>query len=596
MSTSRIIYSCSLIWLVLLAMAACGPAPETVLVEETDVVAGTVVAVEKAATATPEPPPPTETPAPAPSEPPPTEPAPTEPAGPWPDGLLYPLDEEPWTLDIQSADVDQLVVSQCIDGLFEYRGDGSIEPSAATGFEVSGDGRVYTIHLRDSATWSDGEPVVAKHFVDGVMRLLDPDFEAYYPEQIFYDIDGAESYHAGQVSDPATVGVRAVDDHTLEIRLAEPAAYFEVLLASWAFLPVRLDVIEEHGDQWTEAGNYVCNGAYLLDEWVHGDRLGLVKNPNYWDADNVAIERITLPIIDARSEIWDMYVNDELVVYQEGDLRQEAERFLSDPVLSQELHRLPFPGLIYFGLNTLRPPTDDVRVRQALALAVDREALMADTHWDPDRSFASCTIPPNVMAHQPRGACGYAYDPERARELLAEAGYPDGEGFPPLQRWSQHGNWQSDALAYVAGMWEETLGITTEAHLQDWNTYVEYLDECGASPETLAACDLNVFNMGWVMDHGDPRNILEDLFAPVWPGNLSGFQSDRYEELLALAATEVDTAQRAEYYKEADKILVEEQVAVIPISHAPKPALVKPGVTFEYPPFGEPRFKHWALP
>jgi oligopeptide transport system substrate-binding protein len=559
-------------------LTACGPLPEPAAVQET-------AAAEVVASATPPAPEPTKLP---PAETPEAETAELE-------GLWYPIDEEPLTLDMQRAEDDFLIIGQCIEGLFEYRGDGSIEPTGATGFEVSDDGLVYTIHLRPEAVWSDGEPVVAQHYVDGVIRMLEPETGAEYAFGM-YDVEGAEAFNTGETADPTTVGVRAVDDYTLEIRLAAPASYFETILAFDIFSPVRLDIIEEHGDLWTEPGNYLSNGPYLLDEWVHGERLVLVKNPAYWNADGVSIERITLPIIPDRAEQWAMYENDELHVYAWGDLREKAPDILADPVRSQEYRTLNVPGLIYFGLNTLRPPTDDVRVRQALAMAIDHEAFLAEMFWWIESPPPSCTIPPNIMGHQPYGTCGYTYDPERARALLAEAGYPDGEGFPPLQRWAHFGAWQTDALETVAGMWEETLGITTEAHVHDWDVYGEYLDGCVASREALAACDLNVYVLNWAMDYGDPQNLLEVVFAPSSPLQATGWESDRYEELMELARTELDTAQRAEYYKEADKILVEEQAAVIPIIHLQLARLVKRGVTVEFPPFGVEKFKHWALP
>jgi oligopeptide transport system substrate-binding protein len=593
MSREKTVVLSSLVMVVMVALGACGPAPATVVVQETVVVAGTSVAAEQAATATVEPAPtepvPTEPPL---TEPPPTEPLPAETAE--PEGLWYPIDGDPETLDY-SADYGiqtERVIQQCIEGLFEYRGDGTIEAAAASGLEVSEDGRVYTITLREDAVWSDGEPVIAQHYVDHFFLLEAPGGMGHFFERDL--VEGLEAYTDGETGDPATVGVRAVDDHTLEIRLAEPAAYFETILArDW--YPIRLDLIETHGEAWTELDNYVCNSAYLIEDWVRGDRVVFVKNPDYWNADQVAIERLTfVQVPDAVAS----YENDELHVLSSGiDWREEAERIFADPVLSRQFQVVPaVPGLQYIALNTVRPPTDDVRVRKALALAFDKEAFLDEIMWSEAWQPTSCAIPPSVMGHQPQGSCGHEYDPEGARALLAEAGYPDGKGLPTLHLWVDWEYWEEDALRIVAAQWEETLGITTEVHTIDWETYQDYLDECRVNREALAACELNSYSNAWRMRYGDPQYVLEVVFAPDSTLQYTGWENERYDELLALARAEPDTARRVEYYKEADKILVEEEAVVIPLLYIQKPVLVKDGVTYEFPPFVPEHFKRWALP
>jgi oligopeptide transport system substrate-binding protein len=562
----------SLVPLVILSLVSCVPSAEPPGVQKPAGKTDTeTVTVKETASATPEP----------------------EPAE-----LRYPLGAEPLTLDIQSAEdvISWLIISQCIEGLFEYRGDGTIEPTGATGFEVSDDGLVYTIALREDVAWTDGEPVVAQHYVDGVIRLLDPALEAGYA-WLMYDIEGAEAYNASVSEDPATVGVRAVDDHTLEVRLATPAPYFETILPFSTFYPVRLDLIEQYGVRWTDPGNYVCNGPYLLDAWEHGDRLVLIKNPAHWNADQVAIETITMPVIGDRAGVLDGYEKGELhSTGEEGLPGEEMARILADPVLSQELRVLPRPGVSYLGLNTLRPPTDDRLVRKALASAIDRASYIEQVTGEPWRTPLTCTTPPNVMGHQSPGACGYAYDPEQARAFLAEAGYPGGEGFPALQVWSNQGAQNEAALEAVVGMWQETLGITAEARVFEYDLYLDYLDKCGQSETEMMACQYHAHLLGWVMDYGDPQNQLEVVFAPDSPFQYTGWQNERYEELMELAATEFDTARRGQYYQEADRILCQQEVAVIPLTDYAWVTLVKEGLTYEYPPFGDPAFKHWALP
>jgi len=581
-----------LVMIATVILAACGPTPEPVVIKETQVVIETVVVekegetvvqtvevekeVERVVTATPEP---------EPTEPPPKQ----------LEGLWYPISTEPPTLDINTGTdtTSHLIIGQCIEGLYEYRSDGSFEPAGATGYTISDDGTVYTVTLREDAVWSDGEPVVAQHYVDSVIRLLDPATAAEYA-WLMYDIAGAEEFNTGETDDPSTVGIKALDDYTLEITLVGPRSYFETILPFSTFYPIRLDVVEQYGDQWTEPGNYVSNGPYLLDTWEHEAEVVLVKNPTYWDADNVTIEKVTFPIITEDATSLALYENGELHV--SGFPSEDVPRIVEDPVLSEELRISPRPGVYYIGLNTLRAPTDNVNVRKALAAAIDRQSIIDNVIQMPWRSPMSCTTPPNILGHQEYGTCGYAFDPEAAKQYLADAGYPDGEGFPVLQFWFNRADFNEDVIEAVAAMWEENLGIHVELRTNEWAVYLDYLDQCNNSKEDLAACEFNAYRMGWVMDYGDPQNQLEVVFAPKSTFQYTGWESERFEELLEQAGASFDTAEREKLYKEADQILCGEEAVIIPIISYDRSILVKDGVTFEFPPFGAPHFKHWALP
>jgi oligopeptide transport system substrate-binding protein len=486
-----------------------------------------------------------------------------------------------------------LIIHQCIDGLFEYRGDGSIAPAGAIDYTVSEDGTVYTINLRTDATWSDGVPVTAQHFVDGVVRLMLPETAAEYA-WLMYDIAGAEEFNSGETDDPESLGVKALDDYTFEVTLAAAAPYFETVLPFSTFYPVRLDIIEEFGDLWTEPGNYLSNGAYLLEAWEHQAEVVLVKNPDYWNADEVAIEKITLPVITESTTELALYENGELHV--SGLPSEEVPRIVEDPILGEELRILPRPGVYYIGLNTLRAPTDDVLVRKALASAIDRQLIIDNVVQRPWLTPLSCTTPPRIMGYQEHGTCGYTFDPAQAQAYLAEAGYPDGEGFPGLTFWFNRADYNEDVIEAVAAMWEENLNIVVELRTNEWAVYLDYLDACNASKEDIAACEYNAYRMGWVMDYGDPQNQLEVVFAPASTFQYTGWESERFDELMDLAGSSFDFDEREAYYFEADRILSEEVVAIIPFSGYERNTLVKDGVTFEYPPFGQPAFSHWALP
>ncbi len=585
----------ALVMIATLVLAACGATPEPVIIRETSVVVETVVVekegetvieevtkvveVEKEVVVT-------ATPVPAPQR------------GDISalDGLWYPLATEPPTLDFQvgTDTTSHLVVHNILDGLFEYRGDGSIEPAGALDYTVNEDGTIFTVNLRPDHVWADGVPMVAQHYVDGVIRMLDPATAAEYAWLLHDVLKNAAAFNTGEITDPALVGVRAVDDLTLELELEGPRSFFETILPFSVFYPVRLDLIEQYGDQWTEAGNLVGAGAYNLESWEHEAELVLVKNPTYWDADNVTIEKITMPIIAEQATCMALYENNEIHTSNCGIPSEDMPRILEDPVLSEQLKILPRPGVYYVGLNTLRPPTDNVLVRKALASAIDRRTLLDNVLNTPWRSHLTCTTPPGVLGYQEPGTCGYDFDPEAAKAYLAEAGYPDGEGFPVVSLWFNRGN--EDILEGIQAMWSQNLGINVELRVNEWAVYLDYMDQCNNSKEELAACEFNAYRMGWVMDYGDPQNQLQVVFAPSSTMQYTGWESERFDELMTLAGASFDTEEREALYMEADKILCEDEVAIIPIMGYDNYVLVKDGLTFEYPPFGATAFKHWDLP
>ena len=550
-------------------------------------------------TATPAAPPVEAPPGEAPPEEAPPEEAPPE-APMALDTLRFTLSGEPATLDVNLATdtTSHAVMNQLMTSFYDYRPDGSIVPAGATEYTVSADGRSYTLSLRGDALWSDGEPVTAQHFVDGMIRLADPATAAEYA-WLMYFIDGLEGFNTGETDDPSTVGIRAVDDLTLEITLTEPLAFFPSILAFFTTYPVRLDVIAQHGDSWTEAGNFVGNGAYTLSEWEHEDHLLLEKNELFFGADNVAIQSIFYPIISEAATSLAAYENDEVDV--SGYPSEELPRILEDPVLSQEFHRTPRPGTYFIGLNTLRAPTDNVNMRIALAKSVDRRSILDNVLNMPWREVAQATIPPGIPAFQGT-AVGYDYDPEGAVEALnaymAEAGIEDASDIV-VWIWFNRGN--EDTIEAVGAQWSDNLGITVNFQNREWATYLSVLDECNNTPENLASCEFNGYRLGWVMDYGDANNMVNEVWAPNSPFNYTGYASGtpaisaEITDLLAQGLAATDSAARIAIYEEVDRLLVEDAVVVVPIFHYDRTAMIKSYVSFEYPPFGQAYFKDWGL-
>lgn len=451
--------------------------------------------------------------------------------------------------------------------LFRVTDQGLLTPAAASGYTLSADGLVYTITLRSDLHWSDGQSVTAQQYVDGFLRILAPDTMSDYAS-LLYDIQGANGFNNGSITDPHEVGLLAMDEHTLQITLERPAVYFPQVLAIPGMIPVRTDLIAQYGDAWADAGNFEGTGPYRLVEYDKGHIL-LEKNMAYHDASTVAFETIGFDIFADMDEAFNAYQRGEVDV-----LIDAPQSALDNPNFEPERVYSAGPGVIYVGLNTQRTPTDDPLVRQALAAATDRRALLDNVLNMPWLQDATGVIPPEIFGYQGTNV-GYGYDLELAKALLAQAGYPDGADLPTIYLYGRPG-W-APVLDAIAEQWRTGLGITVETHYFD-NPYGEYMHQCLGNP----ACTYNAYRWGWMVDFFDAKNILEEVFHPDSYFNLMGWDNARYRELIELSRGEQDPAQRLAYLQEAEQILVEDEAVVIPLYFTERVSLVKSGYTTVY--------------
>lgn len=390
--------------------------------------------------------------------------------------IRYPLGSAVPTLDISEATdtTSSMVIYQMIDAPYRFNIDGGIEPLAATGFDVSEDGTVFTIYLREDAQWSDGVPVTAQHFVDGISRLLSPEMANDYA-YVMFAVEGAAEYNAGELE--TLDSVVAVDDYTLQVTLSAPLSYFDSILAFSTMHPVRLDIIEEYGDAWTQPGNFVSNGAYVLAEHRPGDAVILEKNENYWDAANVAIERVEMPVINEPATMLAAFENGELDFASDYP-PDDAPRLVETP----EFIRLPRPGTFYMGVNTTAMHTNNADFRRALASSIDRRTIIDAVLAQPWKIEAYGIIPPELLAYQ-GDAVGYTYDVEAAlgymQSYMDEAGIADPAEIVVELWYNKSGNNQL-VLEAVEAMWEANLGIDVRTVNVEWGTYLDTLEECNA--------------------------------------------------------------------------------------------------------------------
>lgn len=394
--------------------------------------------------------------------------------------IRLPVDGSIPTLDPQEATdtTSSFIQYQLTDAPYKFTEAGGIEPLAAESFEVSDDGTVFTVHLREGMTWSDGEPVTAQHYVDGVQRLLSPDLANDYA-YVMFDIVGAADYNSGDMAELTSIS--AMDDLTFTFELSEPRSYFDSILAFSTFHPVRLDVLAEFGDAWTQAGNFVSNGAYILAERNPGANLVLTKNPDYWDAANVAIERIEVPVIQENATSLAAFENGEVDATNamSGGYPPEDTSRLVD---TDAFVRLPRPGTYYLGLNTAAQHTNNVTFRKALASSVDRRTILDNVAELPWRTTATGVIPPEIAGYQ-GDAVGYAFDVTVAQGFLAnymaEAGIDDA-GDIVVELWYNKGGANQEILEAVEAMWEENLGIDVRTVNVEWATYLDTLEGCNS--------------------------------------------------------------------------------------------------------------------
>jgi oligopeptide transport system substrate-binding protein len=489
-------------------------------------------------------------------------------------------------------------IRQMFMGLTGFDERASVIPSLATEWSASEDGLTWTYKMRDDVHWihrnpTTGEfedlgPVTAQDVEYGVKRTLDPTTASDYA-YVLYIIQGAEEFNT---ADPAAenigelrdaVGVKAVDDTTVEFTLKEPAGYFPSISAMWVTFPLPQDAIETYGDNWTEAGLIVTNGPYTLEEWSHGAYLRLVKNPLWVDADTVQIEVIQGPIIQEASTQMAMYEANEVDMMADpgwGPPLPDMDRIKADPQLSQELLIAPRLCTYYYGFVITKPPFDDVTVRKAFAAAIDRQSLIDNVlkgEQRPAHSFAPPGIFGNVADDMSVGSWmvmdSYADQVKQAQDWLAEAGYPEGEG---IDATLMHNT--SEAHAQIAqavqAMWAEAfpkanVGIEN----QEWSVYLKTL-----LPDSPDEDKPEVYRMGWCADYPDENNWVNEVFNSKSGQNYAKYFNPDFDTLVEQAANEPDPEIRKDLYKQAETMFMDDQ-PIAPIYYYTYVRLYKPWLT-----------------
>jgi ABC-type oligopeptide transport system substrate-binding subunit len=451
-----------------------------------------------------------------------------------------------------------VVLDQLFGGLLEVSPEMGLVPDMAESWEVLEGGRKYLFRLRQDVCWSDGVPVTAQDYEYTWMRFLEPTSEQRW-HVFLHDIKGAAAFHQGELSSSDRVAVRALDKFTLMVELEGPTSYFPYLLAFIAGYPMPRHVVEVCGDDWVELDNIVTNGPFRLVSWERGESLVLERNPTYHGRFTGNLQRVECMFHSGKpARSLHEYEHDEIDICGDlplAELARGRQRFAGEYVSG------PWLSTDFLGFDLRRPPFDDGRVRRALALATDRETL-ADVIL---RGYAfpamGGLVPPGMPGHSPE--IGLSYAPEAARSLLAEAGYPDGRGFPAIDCLARDDPGHDLACEYLQTLWLENLGIPINWKLVEWASFYDLFAE--RAP--------HLWMVGWYADYPDP----DDFLRVSWWLRFGGWQNETYARLVEDARRVLDQAERMRMYQQADKILVEE-APILPLCYGRFHMLMKPWV------------------
>ena len=433
------------------------------------------------------------------------------------------------------------------------------QPGQAYRWETSADGLGYTFHLRPGLQWSDGAPVVAGDFVYAWRRVLSP-ASGSRAASMLYPIANAEAFNKGTIGDSTLVGVQAPDDSTFVVTLSSPTAYFLFLTAYYTFLPVPAAAVARWGAAWTEPGHLVVNGAFTLTRHRQGDRMEFARNERYWDAAHVKLEGIVAYAIDDLNTSTNLYKAGELDWNPSGNIPSPFIPYLRG---FADYSTGEYQATYFYSVNTTRKPFDDVHVRRALNLAIDREAIARDLLKGTRRAWGRIT---------PSGYPGYvpppevAFAPDSARHELARAGFPGGAGFPRFAILFNTSEDHRRIAEAVQAMWRRELHLPVELENQEFASYMD------------AATHLRyaVARRSWIGDYLDPNTFLEPLRTGDG-NNRTGWSDPRYDDLLRAAARELDPARRLALLSQAEARALDAAV-FLPIYHYRTHELVKPYV------------------
>ncbi|MCB0416033.1 MAG: peptide ABC transporter substrate-binding protein [Bdellovibrionaceae bacterium] len=462
------------------------------------------------------------------------------------------------------------IISELFEGLVTVHPQ-TLEPlpAQAESWTISKDGKIYTFKIRKDAKWTNGENVTANDFVYSWQRLVDPKTAAKYAYQGYY-IKNGEAINKGKIKDLKQLGVKAVDAHTLQVELEAPAPFFLGVLYHYSLYPVHQKTVEKFGQRWTRPENIVSNGPFKLESWQLNKVLTVVKNPVYWDAAKVQLSKVNYWPVEKSDTEEKMFRAGELHVTNEIPLPKIPYWQRSKKDVYQQ-H--PYLGTYYYRLNVTKKPLNDKRVRRALNLSIDREDIVKHVTRAGQIPALSFT-PPGTGGFTPEGKLPPKVTPKtiaEAKKLLAEAGYPDGKGLPPIEILYNTLESHKTIAEAIQQMWKKNLGIEVKLFNQEWKVYLA----------TMQTLNYQIARAGWIGDYNDPLTFL-DMFITNGGNNETGFSNKEYDKLVRDVKHETNQAKRLKMFQRLEDILMDE-LPIVPIYTYTRVYLKDPKVAGWYP-------------
>ena len=497
--------------------------------------------------------------------------------------IVFNLGAEPRTIDpaLNNAVDGTDVIGNIFEGLMRVGLDGRPEPGAAEGWEESEDGMSWTFRLRPNLKWSDGVPLTAEDFRYGFLRVLAPENASPYA-YLGYCIKNAQAYFDGKAAS-SDVGLAAVDERTLRIDLEYRTPLLLDYLAFGTFMPARADAVEANPRGWSAKGDFPCNGPFKITEWKHNAELTIVKNPHYWEADKVKLAGVRMVMIVDSNTALTAFRGSRLDFIKSLPLQM-----IEQLIKSGEAQVTNSLGTAFCVFNVKAPPFDNPAVRRAFTLAVDRRAIVEKITRSGQRPGVAY-IPygiPGVEASPDFRAEGGEFlparpDVETARALLAEAGYPNGEGFPHVA-YKYNSNPGNKALAEaLQAMWKQVLGVEVELLSEEWKVFID----------TRQRRDFQIARHAYMADFFDPGTFME-MWQSDAAENNANYSDPEYDALMAESLKQMDRGKRMEALHKAEAILMRD-LPVLPIYFYSGATMTSPRLRGVYQsPFGYTFFRY----
>jgi oligopeptide transport system substrate-binding protein len=484
---------------------------------------------------------------------------------------------EPAQIDPNRASwsTERTVIMQVFEGLLGFNQDLSLRAIGATEIPtvankgISADGKTYTFKLNSKVTWSDGKKVTAKDYAYSIKRLFDPALAAEYTS-FYFDIVGGQAYYSATDAAAAAkaqlrdaVGVKAIDDTTLEIKLSAPHPTFLQLMALWPVYPIREDIVTQFGDKWTEPPNYIGNGPFLLKEWMHEDHLTFVKNPDYWGT-KPKLDQVVLNMISDANALFAAYQNNEVDIA--GVPAGTEKKVMADAVLGKEVLRYAELVTFAFQFNVKVAPFNNVNLRKALNAAIDRDAFINNVRGGVGKAAYSW-IPPGMPGYDASLGADYHFNVTKAKEFLTAAGYADGSKVPELRLQYADTGTNPTIAQFVQNQLKVNLGINVSIEPMERKAFTQAVN---AEKYTWAW-------YGWGADYPDPDNWLPQLFGTGAGNNHTAYSNPAFDALCAQAGNELDNTKRLKLWADAQKMVVDD-APVLFMQYRERFLLVKPNI------------------